>query len=140
MGLGDAGYNFKWMLSGLFEKPLELVKKWGAIKTVRVGIAVFAGLLVLVPLLTVGAVLTVRKIRSSAQAAPEWTADPIAGEALFLPAQPDFLPPVLLEQEQKKSWTEEDAGQFWKNPADYPADFWKERLRDSIDRIMESVP
>jgi hypothetical protein len=140
MGLGDFIYNFKWAVSGLFEKPRELVKEWWSMKAVRVGVLLFAALAVAVPLITVGAVITFKNAQNSRQTAPEWTADPIADEDIFLPAEPDFLPPVLFEQEQKKIWTEDDAGQFWTNPADYPQDFWKARVRDSIDRIMENVP
>jgi hypothetical protein len=63
----------------------------------------------------------------------------IPAEDLFYPAEPDFLPGLLLEREPRQPWTAEDAGPFWKDPSE-SVDFWQEKMSETIDKLMESVP
>ena len=64
----------------------------------------------------------------------------IPAEDLFLPAEPDFLPEVLLEREPRRPWTAEDAAPYWKNLKDRRGDEWREESGAVIDELMESVP
>jgi hypothetical protein len=60
-------------------------------------------------------------------------------EDLFYPAEPDFLPDLLLEREPHQPWTAEDAEPFWKDPSE-PRTMWQEKVGETIDKLMESVP
>ncbi|MDR2632781.1 MAG: hypothetical protein LBC51_04050 [Treponema sp.] len=64
----------------------------------------------------------------------------IAPEALFLPDEPDFLPEVLLEREQRNPWTVEDVRPFWTNPLQDDPEQWRERIKAAIDEFLEGVP
>jgi hypothetical protein len=63
----------------------------------------------------------------------------IPAEDLFYPAEPDFLPGLLLEREPRQPWTIEDVKPFWRDPSE-PVDFWREKMSETIDKLMESVP
>jgi hypothetical protein len=61
-------------------------------------------------------------------------------EDLFLPAEPDFLPEVLLEREPGQPWTAEDAIPYWKDLKDGRENEWRGESGAVIDELMESVP
>jgi hypothetical protein len=65
---------------------------------------------------------------------------PIPPEDLFLPEEPDFLPPVILERERREAWTEEDAEPFWYNPLEDGEEEWRELVEKLIDDLLERVP
>jgi len=65
---------------------------------------------------------------------------PIPAEDLFLPDEPDYLPGVLLEREQRLSWTEEDAAEYWQDPLRFGEEQWREKIEAAIDEILERVP
>jgi hypothetical protein len=141
MKLVEFAYSLKWFLSGLTDKPRKALGKWLAQKQVRIAVICSAVLIVAVPL----AVILAANISSAIgnkNPAPEYvfSPDPIAPEDLFIPEEPDFLPSVLLEQEQKKTWRAGDASKFWTDPGEFPREFWRERITDSIDGLLESVP
>lgn len=115
--------------------------KWRARKTVFMVVICSAALAAAVPL----AVILAAKISSAMQnrkPAPEYVfrPDTIDPKDLFIPEEPVFLPPVLLEQEQKKVWQAGDAAKFWTDPDEFPREFWRERITDSIDRLLETLP
>ncbi|MDR3302473.1 MAG: hypothetical protein LBT01_08125 [Spirochaetaceae bacterium] len=66
--------------------------------------------------------------------------DRLREEDLFLPDEPDFLPSVILEQEQKTRWTAEEAEAFWTNPLEYGEDFWRQQIDATLDKLLERVP
>ncbi|MDR2097491.1 MAG: hypothetical protein LBP37_03125 [Spirochaetaceae bacterium] len=141
MKLTEIVYGFKWFLSGLLEKPLREFGKLWAKKTIRILVICSAALAFAVPLV----VIVTAKISSdikNKEAAPDYvfTPDPIAAEDLFIPEEPDFLPPVMLEQEQKEAWSTEDASKFWTDPGEFPREFWIGRISASIDRLLEPLP
>jgi hypothetical protein len=84
----------------------------------------------------------------NADAGPRTAADenrvfqgaPIPPEDLFLPAEPDFLPGVMLERERRQSWTAEDAEPHWRDPLKYGEEPWRERVEAVIDELLEHVP
>jgi hypothetical protein len=61
-------------------------------------------------------------------------------EELFLPGEPDFLPPVLLERERREAWTLEDAVPYWTDPLDEGRDRYEGIAGRVVDGIMERVP
>jgi hypothetical protein len=78
-------------------------------------------------------------------------AAPVAGNAparqgiippddLFLPDEPDFIPGVMLEREQRTAWTAADAVPLWQDPLKNGEEPWRNRIEKTIDEIMESVP
>jgi hypothetical protein len=65
---------------------------------------------------------------------------PISPEELFLPEEPDLLPGVILEREQRDAWTAEDAESYWYNPLEQGEEEWRERVEQVIDELLERVP
>jgi hypothetical protein len=64
----------------------------------------------------------------------------IPPDQLFLPEEPDFLPGVILEREQRDAWTAEDAEPYWYNPLEQGEDEWRERVERVIDELLERIP
>jgi hypothetical protein len=64
----------------------------------------------------------------------------IPPEDLFLPDEPDFIPGVLLEREQRTSWTAQDAAVYWQDPLKNGEEHWREKVEAVIDEFMERVP
>lgn len=65
---------------------------------------------------------------------------PIPAEELFLPDEPDYVPRVLLEREQRSGWTTEDASIHWQDPLGSNEQKWRERIENVIDDYLERVP
>jgi hypothetical protein len=65
---------------------------------------------------------------------------PIPPEDLFLPDEPDFLPPVILEREPRDAWTADDAEPYWYNPLEQGEEEWRERVEQVIDELLERIP
>jgi hypothetical protein len=64
----------------------------------------------------------------------------IPADDLFLPDEPDFVPGVLLEREQRAVWTADDAVPLWQDPLKNGEEPWRNHIERTIDEIMESVP
>jgi hypothetical protein len=64
----------------------------------------------------------------------------ILPDELYLPNEPDFVPGVLLEREQRTMWTTSDAAPLWQDPLKDGEEPWRNRIERTIDDIMESVP
>ena len=62
----------------------------------------------------------------------------IPHDELFYPAEPDFVPRLLLEREPRGHWTADDLMPFWLDPRQRE-DEWREAARVVIDRFMEGV-
>ncbi|MDR0321420.1 MAG: hypothetical protein LBI28_07935 [Treponema sp.] len=65
---------------------------------------------------------------------------PIPAEDLFLPDEPDYIPGVLLEREQRTVWTEEDAAEHWQDPLKFGEGQWRDKIEEAIDELLERVP
>jgi hypothetical protein len=65
---------------------------------------------------------------------------PVPPEELFLPAEPDFLPGVMLERERRQVWTAEDAEPYWQDPLKSGEEPWRDRAEAVIDELLERVP
>jgi len=64
----------------------------------------------------------------------------VPADELFLPEEPDFVPGVLLQREQRSSWTEEDAAVYWQDPLRQGEEQWREKLEAAVDEFLERVP
>ena len=64
----------------------------------------------------------------------------IPPDDLFLPDEPDFVPGILLEREQRAAWTADDAAPLWQDPLRNGEEPWRDRIERTVDEIMESVP
>jgi hypothetical protein len=65
---------------------------------------------------------------------------PIPPEDLFLPEEPDFLPPVILDRGRRETWTAEDAEPFWYDPLEGGEEEWRELVERVVDDLLERVP
>ncbi|MDR2481390.1 MAG: hypothetical protein LBD07_03740 [Spirochaetaceae bacterium] len=139
MGLGDKAEGLKFAVSNLTGSVFIRVKTLFSRKDVLILIAVFAFLGVLS---VVSTIIFVKVSQGGAKkpAAPLFRADKISGEDIFLPNEPDFLPEVLFEQEQKKQWTQDDAEQYWTDPREFGGELLQEKMSGIIDKIMERIP
>jgi hypothetical protein len=142
-------------MGNLVRRGLELVKGWGqklwALFPARVRETlprlegrlgfVLAGLvlalLILLPFMIAAAG------RPAALEEPEagvLNSVPIPPEDLFLPEEPDFLPPIILERERRDAWTADDAEPYWYNPLEEGEEGWREQVEKVIDELLERVP
>jgi hypothetical protein len=108
-------------------------------KPALIGLGVCAAILIFV---LVFAFLGLRERygRSRQNQLEPFSARGIPPEELVLPSEPDFLPEVLLEREQRESWTAEDARPFWTDPLDEGAEEYSKLMESVIDDLMERIP
>ena len=64
----------------------------------------------------------------------------IPPEELFLPAEPDFIPGVMLERERRTTWTAQDAAPYWQDPLKDGEEPWRQNIEKAIDELMERIP
>jgi hypothetical protein len=148
MKLAELVYNLKWFLSGLLDKPSKAFEKRLAQKKIRMIVICSAFLIIAVPLV----IAVISKIMLTADSKKNtmnnvfsfdsnvFSFDPIAPGDFFIAEEPDFLPPVMLEQERKEAWSIEDAAEFWTPPSEFSHEFWRDEVSDSIDRLLEPLP
>jgi hypothetical protein len=65
---------------------------------------------------------------------------PIPPEELFLPDEPDFLPGLIPEREQRALWTAQDVEPYWYRPLESGEEAWRDRIRAELDEFLEHVP
>jgi hypothetical protein len=145
MGFKEFWYSLKWLFSKLLERPAGELKKLFAKlfekKSARIAVVVSVTLAVAVPLIiAITARITIEIQSNEPRADMIFEPDPIGARDLFIPDEPDFLPPVILEQEQKTVWTGADAAEFWTDPLEFSDEYWRQKLSSSIDRLLEPLP
>jgi hypothetical protein len=121
------------------EKLREMIQVPGKGKFVFIGLGAFAVLLIglIAVLLVINHTSSVRLLSpEELGGVPQAVIPP---EELFLPGEPDILPGVLLEREQRKSWTAEDSAPYWQDPLKNGEEQWRERVEAVIDDLMERV-
>jgi hypothetical protein len=101
-------------------------------------VAFAAAILVIAVLLTVA--LNARAEQEASSNAPLFTPDHIDDKSLFVPNEPDFLPPAVLGQARKKFWTEQDATPFWTSPDNAGQAYWRDKLNQAVDNMLKRVP
>jgi len=123
---------------------IQLVKNWfpkSIIKQKKVftvsGIAVFAAVLAIFVLSSMGSSDGTRHFPESESVT---IYSPIPAQELFLPDEPDFIPGVLLQREQRTHWSEQDAAEYWQDPLRFGEEAWRERIEAAIDELLERVP
>jgi predicted PurR-regulated permease PerM len=65
---------------------------------------------------------------------------PIPAQEIFFPDEPDYLPTVLFQREQRTGWTAEDAAEHWQDPLGFGEEQWRLRIEAAIDEFLEHVP
>jgi len=125
-------------LRGLYHRVLDaLIYRFPALEDSRnqklCGLGVLALLLFIIAI----ALMTGQARRNTG--APQALASglPISGDELFLPAEPDLVPDILLERLPRPMWTIEDIRPFWTPPGD--EEFWAGELRRAVDQLLEGV-
>jgi hypothetical protein len=73
-------------------------------------------------------------------ALPEARSAIIPPEDLFLPDEPDFIPGVMPEREQREKWSADDAAPWWYDPLRSGEQQWRDKIEKTVDIIMENVP
>jgi hypothetical protein len=135
---------------GKLEKKIQIIQDWFQKKTagqkrqfVLICTAVFVFLLVLSVLLSLNNSNNENFPNESQRAGHIQGAQMpriiIPAEELFLPDEPDFVPGVLLGREQRSSWTEEDAVEFWQDPLRYGEEQWRVKIETAINEFLERV-
>jgi hypothetical protein len=132
-GLGEALWA---LLPGGLRQKLPWLE--GKLVFILIGLVLAGALMVLAAGLS-GGPASDRPERSSAEAGI-FNPAPIPPEDLFLPEEPDFLPPVILERERRGAWTAEDAEPFWYNPLEDGEEGWRDLVEKVIDDLLERVP
>ena len=64
----------------------------------------------------------------------------IKHDELFLPEEPDFLPGIILERQQKDIWTEDDVMPWWKDPLESGEKAWRDLIEKTAEEILENIP
>jgi hypothetical protein len=107
-------------------------------------LAILGALVLLVLVLCITLAVSASRAPGASPGDRETAAVPREGiipqEELFLPGEPDFLPPVMLERERRETWTAGDAEPFWRDPLEGGKGPYIERMHREIDAIMERVP
>lgn len=141
MGLADFAYGVKWFFQKISDRPAGKLRKLFAGKMARIALVLFASLAFAVPLAVILAARIATGIpKKEPRAEITFEPDPIAAPDLFIPDEPDFLPQIILEQEQRTAWTNADAAEFWTDPLEFSDEFWRQKVSESIDRLLEPLP
>jgi len=65
---------------------------------------------------------------------------PVDLHELYLPAEPDFLPEVILSRAKRTVWTKEDIATFWTDPASLDDAPLKAAASATVDELLKDVP
>ncbi|MDR2073237.1 MAG: hypothetical protein LBP60_07375 [Spirochaetaceae bacterium] len=106
----------------------------------RIAVVAAAAVLVIVLLFLTLLLLRFRSGRDKLTGPPGPDAPAFSTEDFFLPYEPDFVPPVLLEREPRDGWNDEDARPFWTDPMEGAEGTWRGRIGSGIDSLLEHVP
>jgi hypothetical protein len=106
----------------------------------KIGFILAALVLALIILLLILAAWSPVRAAGPAAGAEMFRPAPVPPEELFLPEEPDLLPGVIPEREQRDAWTAEDAEPYWYNPLEQGEEEWRERVEQVIDELLERVP
>jgi hypothetical protein len=136
-GISEKFRELRAFISGFMSGEVDVGEKRR--KLILAGLG---GLTLILVLILVGLIRT--ELRASRTAKGDVISEafkpqPIPGEELFLPEEPDFLPKILPEREQRNSWTAEDIRPFWTDPLDAGPDVYIDRIKSVIDDVMEHV-
>ncbi|MDR2509173.1 MAG: hypothetical protein LBC77_00855 [Spirochaetaceae bacterium] len=141
MGFGEKFDGLKDELAGQksrFNKFIKRVLSENK-KEVRVALVCFFAIIVITVTATIIAGTAINN-QTQKKTPVEFAVEKIPDTELFFPAEPDFLPEILLEQPRKKSWTEEDAASFWIDPLESDADVFVKKIDELTSAILERVP
>jgi hypothetical protein len=141
MGMADAVDKIRLKIEELLwelkqragKLPREKIKLFA-----RVGLAAVAALVVIIVVTSI--VISASVKNEKKETFDFLPPDKVAAEDFFLPPEPDFLPPVLLERAPRLEWTAEDAAPFWTDPASLGEGIWQQKVREYVDKLLESVP
>jgi hypothetical protein len=129
---------------GFWEKYTNIIKdKYqnltaeGKKRLVYIGTGIFIFILTLSVLVSSG---SHKKDDRDKEAERTITRIVIPADEIFLPDEPDFVPGVILEREQRIVWTEEDAASYWQDPLKHGEEQWRNKIETAIDTFLERVP
>jgi hypothetical protein len=123
-------------ITGTVKEQFEADPK---LKIISAGIALAVVLVIAGMMLILTRNSRSRRMRDS-DAVAELFRMELPAEELFLGDEPDFLPEVLLEREQREEWTADDARPYWIDPADEGDKIYEDMIGVVVDRIMERIP
>jgi len=126
----------------IINKPLEKIAPEKRRLVVMSAVGVCAALL-LVLIIIHSSRIKAEERASAANASQQQRAGTTAlipHEDIFLPHEPDFVPDVILNREQRTAWTAEDAAPWWQDPLKDGEEPWRSRIEKIAEEILESVP
>ncbi|MDR0550384.1 MAG: hypothetical protein LBG72_00025 [Spirochaetaceae bacterium] len=135
MGLGDLAGK----AGGIAALPGRLLKKLFAKPLVRICVLIFAGICIIVPIITAFFVISAKEARKKSELPAPDIPRGIDADSIFLPEEPDFLPQAILLREPSPVWTEEETRRYWTDPADAAEGFWLKNIEKTIDTLLEKV-
>jgi hypothetical protein len=153
-GLSSKIESFLTAVKGLFKKPareapennrgpIDRIREFlqEKIPGTKERIILICCAAVIIMLVLLGIARMANRSPDKARTAPDNQARIIiAPEELFIPEEPDFIPGVLLEREQRTSWTVDDTEQYWQDPLKDGEEPWRESIENEIDKLMERIP
>jgi hypothetical protein len=133
MDIKELGRNLIEAILSLTDKLLGRIPE----NKRRIVIYSLGGLVFLCLILIITALANSGKRPGNTQAVV--TSAGIPAEELFYPAEPDFLPSLLLERWPRAPWTAEEVHPFWTDPGPGFEERWRATAEAVIDRLMEGV-
>jgi hypothetical protein len=96
-------------------------------------------------LVSIGIFLAFNALESKRQPLPaalsaEFAPLPVGADSLFLPAEPDIIPKVILSREPRTAWSQSDAPPFWTDPRTLDQGPLKAAAEKEISDLFASVP
>ena len=134
MNIKELGLNFIDQILSLSDKLLEKIPE----DRRRLFLLILGGIIFLAICITI-AVLAV-SLGSPSGSSMMTAGSSIPSEELFYPGEPDFLPPLILEQEPHRPWTAGDLELLWHDPKTGNEDLWRETVKSAVDKLLDGIP
>jgi len=122
---------------GLTEIRAKLLKRPLLFAAVVVVLAALVLLCIMTVLIQFGIIAPRGSKKTEVQPSSFNTAHAIPPEALFIPDEPDFVPPFLVEREVRGSWSLDEIRPYWRAQTDN--EFLRRIVRSAVDDLMTGV-
>jgi len=96
-----------------------------------------AGAVALAALILLGSIIPRGNKKTELQPSGLNAAHAIPPKALFIPDEPDFVPPFLVEREVRGSWSLDEIRPYWRAQTDN--EFLRRIVRSAVDDLMTGV-
>ncbi|MFA6507858.1 MAG: hypothetical protein WCT14_17280 [Treponemataceae bacterium] len=101
---------------------------------------VLLSLLVVLGYIVIGSFGSAKKSSLASELSADFAPRSIPENYLFLPAEPEIIPRVILSRERRSTWSVSDSAPFWTNPQMIDQGPLNEAAEKSIKKVFDSVP